>query len=221
MPTLLLIRHGENDFVKTGRMAGHTPGVNLNDHGKSQAEKLANGLKKAPIIAVYSSPLERAIQTATPIAGALQLEIQVKPNLIESYIGEWQGQELKAVKTLPVWSVVQNHPSRFRFPGGESFVEMQTRVVEALEEIAKSHAAEDLVACVFHADPIKLALAHYLGMPLDHFQRLSCDTASVSVLRLGQEGEAQVAGMNLHPPFHFPKPQPAKKTAEEKPAQTA
>lgn len=207
MPTLLLIRHGENDFVKTGRMAGHTPGVNLNERGQKQAEKLGKALKEAPIVAVYSSPLERARQTAAPIANARGLEAQVQPALIESYIGEWQGRELKEVKELPEWKIVQQYPSRFRFPGGESFTEMQARVVEALEAIAKGHAADDLLACVFHADPIKLALAHYLGMPLDHFQRLGCDTASVSVLRLGPEGGAHVAGVNLQPPFHFPKPE--------------
>lgn len=217
MPLLLLIRHGENDFVKTGRMAGHTPGVHLNERGREQADELAEALKDVPLAAIYSSPLERAIETAAPIARLRQLETQVKDGLIESFIGDWQGLEIKAARKFDTWGTLQNHPSRFRFPGGESIQEQQTRIVTAIEEIARNHAPHEIVALVFHADPIKLAVTYYLGMPLDNFQRIGVDTASVTVLHLGREG-ASLVKQNMRAPFKFPVPSgpPAKKNFLEK-----
>src|SRR5437763_978323 len=127
MPLILLIRHGENDYVKTGRMAGRLPGVHLNERGQQQTQELAEALAKAPIKAIYSSPIERAMETAAPLAEKLGLEINVRSGLLETNIGEWAGMELKAVRKLPAWKTVQSAPSRFRFPGGESFIEMQSR----------------------------------------------------------------------------------------------
>ncbi len=217
MPLLLLIRHGENDYVKTGRLAGHTPEVHLNERGQKQAAELGEALKDLPLAAIYSSPLERAIETAQPIAAKRGLEIQVRPNLIESKIGEWQGQELKALQKLPEWKIVQNAPSRFRFPGGESFAEMQTRLISEIESINRAHKEQDVVALVFHADPIKLVIAYYLGMPLDHFQRIGCDTASVSMLAMNNTG-VMLVKQNLRPPFQIHLPEPQKKGGKKNPA---
>jgi len=203
MTILLLIRHGENDYVKTGRMAGQLPGVHLNEYGQQQACELAEALAQAPIKAIYASPLERAQETAAPLAEKLGLTVNVRPGLLEAGIGDWTGMELKAARKLPEWKTVQNAPSRFRFPGGESFVEIQTRLVKEIESIAKEHKGNELVACISHADPIKLVVAYYLGMPLDHFQRLGCDTASVTMLMLG-EGGAGLLKLNQRPPFSFP-----------------
>lgn len=210
MPTLLLIRHGENDYIKTGKMAGRIPGVHLNERGREQAEALAKTLADVPIKAIYSSPLERAIETAEPIARVHNITIQVEAGLLESDVGKWQGRPWKSIRLMKVWKIVQHSPSRFRFPGGESFPEMQTRVVSALEQIVQIHKKpQDIVACVFHADPIKLAVAHFVGLPLDHFQRLGCDTGSVTVLTVGEMG-AGLMKLNQRPPFDFPTP-PKKK----------
>jgi probable phosphoglycerate mutase len=202
MPLLLLIRHGENEFVKTGKMAGQLPGVHLNDRGRKQAAELAEALKQVPLKAIYSSSLERAIETAEPIAADRKLEIQVRPQLMDNDIGKWQGRTLKQVRRIKKWKSVQQAPSRFKFPEGESFLETQTRIASCLDEIAASHKPKDIVAAVFHADPIKLAVAHYLGMPLDHFQRLGCDTASVTVLYVSETG-AHLIKLNQRPPFEF------------------
>src|SRR5689334_17049144 len=210
MPLLLLIRHGENDYVKTGRMAGRLPDVHLNERGQQQAQELAEALAKAPIRALYSSPIERAMETAEPLAAKLGLEINIRPGLLETNIGDWSGMELKAVRKLPEWKTVQSAPSRFRFPGGESFVEIQSRLVNEIESIAKGYKAGELVACISHADPIKLIVAYYMGMPLDHFQRLACDTASVTMLMLGETGAALLK-LNQRPPFQFPTPEKKKK----------
>lgn len=202
MPLLLLIRHGENEFVKTGKMAGHLPGVHLNERGRQQAADLAKALSDVPLKAVYSSPLERAVETAEPIAAGRKLEVQLRPDLMDTNIGKWQGRTLKQLRRLKKWKIVQQAPSRFTFPEGESFLHNQMRIVSTLDEIAASYKPKEIVAVVFHADPIKLAVAHYLGMPLDHFQRLGCDTASVSVLYVNETG-AHLIKLNQRPPFDF------------------
>jgi probable phosphomutase (TIGR03848 family) len=210
MPILLLIRHGENEFVKTGKMAGRLPGVHLNERGRQQAAELAEALKNAPLKAVYSSPLERALETAEPIAQAHKLEVQLRPDLMENDIGKWQGRSLKQLSRTKKWKIVQRAPSRFTFPEGESFLQTQTRIIACLDEIAARHKPRDIVAAVFHADPIKLAIAHYLGMPLDNFQRLACDTASVTVLYVSETG-AHIMKLNQRPPFDLmPKNKPKK-----------
>jgi len=200
MPLLLLIRHGENEYVKTGKMAGQLPDVHLNERGREQAAELAKALEHVPLKAIYASPLERAVETAEPIAEGRKLEIQLRPQLMDSDIGKWHGRTLKQVRRIKKWKIVQQAPSRFTFPEGESFLETQTRIASCLDEIAASHKPMDIVAVVFHADPIKLAVAHYLGMPLDHFQRLACDTASVTVLYVSETG-AHLIKLNQRPPF--------------------
>jgi len=203
MPIILLIRHGENDFVKTGKMAGRLPGIHLNEKGQKQAQALGEALKEVPIKAVYSSPLERAMETAEPIAKAHNLSIVPVSGLLESNVGKWQGRPWKMIRRIKVWRVVLHAPSRFRFPEGESFPEMQTRITSALDEICVWHKKpQDIIAAVFHADPIKLAVAHYIGLPLDHFQRLACDTGSVSVLHIGEMGSSLIK-FNQRPPFDF------------------
>jgi probable phosphoglycerate mutase len=196
-------------------MAGRLPGVHLNERGQQQSKELAEALAHAPIKAIYSSPMERAVETAQPVAEKLGLEIVIRPGLLEADIGEWAGMELKAARKLPEWKTVQNAPSRFRFPGGESFPDIQTRLVDDIEVIAKQHKGPELVACFLHADPIKLIVAYYMGMPLDHFQRLSCDTASVTMLMLGETG-AGLLKLNQRPPFSFPMPEEKKKGKTKK-----
>jgi probable phosphoglycerate mutase len=204
MPLLLLIRHGENEYVKTGKMAGQAPGVHLNERGRKQAAELAEALKQIPVKAIYSSPLERAVETAEPLVEGRKIKIQLRPELMDTDIGQWQGRTLKQVRRIKKWKIVQNAPSRFAFPGGESFLNTQMRIASCLDEIVASHKPKDIVAVVFHADPIKLAVAHYIGLPLDNFQRLGCDTGSVTFLYVG-EGSAHLIRLNQKPPFEFKK----------------
>jgi len=200
MSLLLLIRHGENDYVKLGKFAGRLPGVHLNEKGQHQAQVLAEGLRQAPISAIYSSPLERAVETALPLANAKGLKVIKDKGLIETDLGDWVGGEIKKISKSPEWKVVQHSPSRFRFPNGESFQEEQTRLVSSIENIVQRHGKDDMLALFFHADPIKMVVAYYLGMPLDNFQRIACQTASVTLLNLSPQG-AFILGMNLRPPF--------------------
>lgn len=202
MPLLLLIRHGENEYVKTGKLAGHLPGVHLNARGRQQAEGLAKALAHVPLKAIYSSTLERAVETAEPIAQAHKIKIQLRPDLRDNDIGKWQGRSWKVLRRTKKWKLVQRAPSRFKFPEGESFLETQTRLASCLDEIVASHKPRDIVALVFHADPVKLLVAHLIGLPLDNFQRLACDTGSVTFMYVG-EGSAHLIRLNQQPPFEF------------------
>jgi probable phosphoglycerate mutase len=143
------------------------------------------------------------METAEPVAASHRLEIIQEPSLRDANVGKWEGKSLKVLRLTNAWKVVQHSPSRFQFPEGESFMDLQTRIVNALENIVKKHnKPKDIIAVVFHADPIKLAVAHFLGLPLDHFQRLSCDTGSVSALYVGEMG-ANLIKLNQRPPFDF------------------
>ena len=204
MPVILLIRHGENDYVKKNRLAGRLPGVHLNKNGQKQAQALAENLAGAPIKAVYSSPLERSLETAAPIAQALSLEVQSRQGLIEVDFGEWQDQRVRALSRTKLWKRVQGAPSRMRFPGGETFFDAQHRITQDLDAIASLHEPKDMLVCVSHSDPIKLAVAYFLGMPIDAFQRLSISPASITALYLGESG-CQLLRLNCEISITFPK----------------
>ena len=205
MTILLLIRHAENDYVKTGRLAGRLAGIHLNETGRQQAQAVADKLTGAPVKAVYSSPLERAIETATPIAEALNLEVTLRPNLVEMDFGEWQNKKLKGLSRLKAWKVVQGAPARMRFPQGESFAEAQHRICQELDLLARQHDPKDMIICVSHSDPIKLAVAYYLGLPLDLFQRLTVSPASITALAIGEMG-SQLLALNYDLFFTLSKP---------------
>lgn len=220
MTTLLLIRHGDNPMVGK-RLAGRLPQVHLNDKGKQQADQIAQVLGSAPIKAIYSSPLERAVETAEPLARVRSLAVNIASGLIELDYGDWQGKTLKQLGRYRLWKVVQEKPSEMRFPGGESFLEVQQRAAAEVERIAAAHEEGDLVACFSHGDIIRLLVAHFLGMPIDLFQRVSASTASITVLHIDKNGRPHLAHMNQVLSFGFKeeKPDPAggKMSSEAKP----
>ena len=182
MTQLLLIRHAENDYVRSGRLAGWTPDVHLNDDGKRQAEALGQRLAAVKLQAVYSSPLERAIETAQAVVQHhSHLKLQIEEDIGEVHYGQWTGQALRQLTRTRLWRIVQHYPSRARFPEGESIREMQARAIGAMERIAGHHVAGE-VAVVSHADVIKAVVAHYAGMPLDMFQRIVIAPASISII---------------------------------------
>lgn len=183
MAIILLIRHGENDWVGK-KLAGRLPGVHLNQIGLKQAQQLAETLKDLPFKALYSSPLERAIETAQPLASEKKLDVSNCDNLIEINFGDWQGKTLKQMRRFKLWKTVQNQPSQMQFPNGESFVDAQNRLVECIRQISEKHEPGDLVACFSHSDAIRLLVAYYLNVPLDSFQRIHINTASISAVML-------------------------------------
>jgi probable phosphoglycerate mutase len=191
MTTFLLVRHAANDFL--GRaLAGRLPGVHLNDEGRRQAEALAGRLAAAGIHAIYTSPQERAWETAGPLAHRLSLEPRVAPELAELDFGQWSGKTLAELEGVPGWHRFHAVRSCTRAPGGENLLEAQARTVRLLERLCAEHA-EQTVALFTHADPIKAALCFYLGMSLDLCHRLEISPASVTTLTLDADGPRVLA----------------------------
>jgi probable phosphoglycerate mutase len=185
-PTVvLLVRHGLTPT--TGKiLPGRASGLHLSDEGRVQAEAAAKRIASLErVAAIYSSPLERARETAMPIARAKKMPIRIDRGLLECDFGDWTGEKLRKLSKLPEWDVVQRHPNAFRFPRGESFTELQARITGALARLVAQHPGRVVVA-VSHADPIKAAVAHALGMPLDLFQRIVIGTASITAIAYGR-----------------------------------
>ena len=182
---VVFVRHGLT--ATTGQiLPGRAKGLTLSTVGAAQAETLAQSLigGGSRVAAVYHSPLERTRQTASPIARAFGLRMRAHKGLNECDFGDWTGRKISELAKLPEWKVVQNTPSRFRFPSGESFIEMQARICAAVEELVALHIGETIVV-VSHADPIKAVLAAAVGAPLDLFQRITVSPCSVSEVAYG------------------------------------
>jgi probable phosphomutase (TIGR03848 family)/uncharacterized repeat protein (TIGR03847 family) len=185
MTQILLIRHAVNDFVKTNRLAGWTPGVHLNEEGQAQAAALGERLAQTRIDAIYASPLERTVETAQAVVSHHpELTLQLLPEIGEVRYGDWTGGEIRKLAQRKMWRVIQTNPSRASFPNGEAMRDSQLRAVNAIEKLVRKHPRES-VAVVSHSDIIKMILAHYLGIHLDLFQRIEISPASLSIIALG------------------------------------
>jgi probable phosphoglycerate mutase len=202
-PTIILfIRHGENEWTKTHKLAGRTPGVHLNEQGRKQAEALGARLADSKLNAIYSSPLERTQETAQAIAKYHKsLVVQTHPGLLEVDYGKWTGRKIAKLTKKKSWPVIQYYPSGASFPGGETMFEMQGRFVQTVNELATKHRGET-VAIIGHADLIKSAVAHYLGVHFDLFQRIVISTASITTIMFTPMGPRVMAvnDTNHNPP---------------------
>jgi probable phosphomutase (TIGR03848 family) len=182
LTTVLLVRHGATATTGTV-LPGRAPGLHLSERGAGQAQAAAERLAElAPKpSALYVSPLERARETAAPIAKVLRLRPVLERGLLECDFGTWTGKRLSTLRRRSDWRAVQHAPSTFRFPEGESFTEMQLRIWTTLERLARKHRNRTIVV-VSHADPIKAAVTYAQGVPLDLFQRTVISTCSVSAI---------------------------------------
>lgn len=191
---ILLIRHALT--AQTGRrLYGRTPGIHLSARGRAQARRLADRLADVRLAAVYSSPMERCLETSRAIARGRGLRPRRLPRLDEVDYGRWAGRSFRALARTKLWRRMQSVPSSGRFPGGETLLEVQHRAVKALEEIASRHRRGG-VAVVTHGDVVRLALAHYAGVPLDMFQRLEVAAASVSAVAVSEDGPPRILRVN-------------------------
>jgi probable phosphoglycerate mutase len=220
MGTIILVRHGENDWSKKNKLAGLIPGVHLNETGHRQAHGVAQRLASLPIKAVYSSPVTRCLETAAYIADTHRLAVLQLDEIAELEYGQWEGKKVKKLAKEPMWQAVQFFPSRARFPQGEALREAQFRAVQAIEEIAAQHEKE-MIVVVSHADIIRLLLAHYLGVHIDLFQRLIISPASASVLSLNPGGMVHVSRLNDDGPLHAPTPPEESRKERKKKKATA
>jgi probable phosphoglycerate mutase len=178
---VLLVRHGQTPTTGS-TLPGRAKGLHLAEKGQAQAEAVAARIGALTNVdAVYASPLERTRETAAPIGRAVGQRVRVDKGLLECEFGEWTGRKLSELNKLPEWQTVQRYPSGFRFPGGESFSEMQQRMVATLDRLGAAHRGKAVVL-VSHADPIKAAVAHALGTHLDLFQRIVVSPCSVTAI---------------------------------------
>ena len=180
MTRFLLIRHAVNDYVKTHRLAGWTAGVHLSEDGRDQAAALGERLAQTPLDQLYASPLERTMETAAAISSITRnWKFACTPASAKCATATGRAPKSAFWRDARRGAWCREYPSRARFPNGETMRGVQTRVVDALEELAQTWPGA-LVALVFHADLIRMALAHYLGMHLDNFQRIDIAPASIS-----------------------------------------
>jgi probable phosphoglycerate mutase len=185
MTVFLLVRHGTTDAVGR-RLAGRLPGFPLNTLGLAEVDGLSARLGRTPIAAVYSSPLERAEQTARAIAAPRGLPVVLRKDLNEIDFGQWSGLDFGELGKLPAFRAFNQARSRVRPPEGEHVSEVQARMVRELERIRSAHPVGAVVV-VGHGDPLKAALGHYLGVPADLLGRIELSPASLTILRLSVE----------------------------------
>ena len=183
MTTLFLIRHGLT-AVTGSRLYGRTTGIHLDERGRRQAAALVDRFEGVRLSAIYSSPLERCVETLEPLATARRLEMRTSEALIEMDAGEWTGRTLPSLRRTKLWDTVQRNPSRFHFPGGESFMDAEARLLDEIERIAARHPRGRVVVGT-HGDLVGMLVSHYAGAHLDQFQRVLVDPASVSAVYLG------------------------------------
>lgn len=188
--TILLIRHGHTDAIGR-RLVGRLPGVGLTDQGRQQASVLAAQLRDEPIAAIYASPLERAVQTAAPLADALGMPVHVCEALVEVDFGGWTGLTFDELEGRDDWRRFNTERSRAPVPGGEAAAAVQARIVGALERLRARHPSAT-IAVVSHADVIRAALLHYRGWSLDLFHRIEIAPASISMVRFGDGVEVNI-----------------------------
>ncbi len=185
--TVLFIRHGENEWTKTHKLAGRTPGVHLNEQGRKQAKALGKRLGEVSLDVIYASPMERTVETAKAIAKHHNLKVNKRDGLLEVDYGDWTGEKIADLAKKKSWHTIQYHPSGASFPGGETMYQMQTRFVQDVNALVAQHIGQT-IALVGHADLIKSAVAHYLGVHFDLFQRIVISTASITTIAFTPAG---------------------------------
>ncbi|QJD96825.1 histidine phosphatase family protein [Mucilaginibacter robiniae] len=185
MTKFVLIRHATTNSVGY-RLSGRTPGISLNEEGKAQAQTLAERLTHLPLSAIYSSPLERAVETAEPIAASHQLTSTICEDFLEIDFGQWTNKTFKELESELTFKLFNSFRSYTRIPGGETMTEAQLRIINGFEKLRSQHEQET-IAIVSHVDLIKAAITYYAGIPLDLFQRIEISPASVSIIELYEE----------------------------------
>lgn len=186
MTLLWLVRHGMTDAVGH-RVTGRLPGFPLSTVGRAQVARLGERLGRAPLAAVYTSPLERALETARAIALRHELRPIIRPALTDVDFGAWSGLSFAELEAVPAWRTFNSFRAGSRPPGGEHATEVQTRMIAEIETLCREHPAET-IAVVSHADPLRAVIGFYLGVNVDLQQRIALDPASLTLLDLGAEG---------------------------------
>jgi probable phosphomutase (TIGR03848 family) len=196
MTTFFFVRHGVTSHTGS-RLTGWTPDVHLTDEGEGEVQTVADWLGRVPLKAVYSSPIDRTVETARIIAAPHKLQVRTRRGLGEVQYGKWTNRPIRSLMKTKLWGTIQRWPSAARFPDGETLREVQARALDEVERLAGEHP-KDAVCCVSHGDVIKLIAAHYLGVHIDLFQRIVISPASVSVFSVDPRGP-YVLSLNSSP----------------------
>jgi len=197
MLNVYFVRHANTRDTGV-RLSGRAPGVHLTSGGRHEARVLADALAPMGITHVYSSPLERAVETASVIANRLRRSVDVTPLFNEIDFGEWTGRAFTELDGVPAWTTFNTHPDEAEIPGGESPAAVVERGRRALCALRARHRHGDL-AVVTHGDVIRLTLATLLSMPLGAFRRMAIAPASISCVQLGDETEPVLVSLNQRP----------------------
>jgi probable phosphomutase (TIGR03848 family) len=186
MTTFFLVRHGVTSHTGN-RLTGWTPDVHLTEEGRAEVKALAEWLASVPFTAVYSSPIDRTLETARIVAAPHGVSVRTRRGFGEVQYGTWTNRPIRSLMKTKLWGTVQRWPSAARFPDGETLREVQVRAVGEIEKLSKEHP-KGAVCCVSHGDVIKLIAAHYVGVHIDLFQRIVVNPASVSVISVDPRG---------------------------------
>jgi probable phosphomutase (TIGR03848 family) len=187
--TVLLIRHGLT-AITSSTLVGWTPGVSLDETGRTQAAAVATRLGPVPLTAIVSSPLERCRETADAVAAGRvpAPPFELDERLGDVRYGDWTGRTFKELRRDPHWKTIHQDPSSFRFPNGEALHEMGARAVAAVRDWNERLGPDASYAMVSHADPIRAILADALGIGFDGYLRLAVGPGSLSIVRYGPGG---------------------------------
>ena len=180
MTTFLFLRHAHSEANAAGILAGRTAGIHLSEKGLEQSIQIASVLEKFPIQRIYSSPLERCLETIEPLRKRNRVRIQVAKEVVEMDYGNWSGEKLRTLSRKPLWRKIQRKPESVIFPAGESFTHAWKRVERFLTELSQKHPRSTILICT-HGDIIKMAITMTIGAPLNSFQNIVVDPASLSV----------------------------------------
>jgi probable phosphoglycerate mutase len=196
MTILYFVRHGKTDHSGR-RLCGNIPGIHLNQTGREQADKIASFFEKIPIKSIYTSPVERAIETALTTANKKLLPVEEVEYLREIDFGDYQGKG-EELQRDPLWNTFLKTPTEIHFPNGETVSQAQKRVVEGLNEISVNSPDDEEIMAVAHCEILRFAIAHALNMPLEEYMRLTLDTGSISKVAWS-EGHKKVLFLNHSP----------------------
>ncbi|HYE32087.1 MAG TPA: histidine phosphatase family protein [Methylomirabilota bacterium] len=199
MSVFYFVRHGANPFLASDRIAGRTHGVHLNAEGIAQAAAAAAMLRRYPITKIFSSPLERARETAEPFAKLSGLTVETLDGLLEVSFGDWTGMTHGQLSRDPRWALWNSFRLGGRIPNGESMLEVQARMCACVESL-RAKFPDGHMAVFGHADPIRAALMYYLGMSLDFYGRLQISPGSISILNVW-ENWVELTALNITPPL--------------------
>jgi probable phosphoglycerate mutase len=181
-----LVRHAAHDRVGSV-LCGRMGGVTLGQQGLDQAARLGRHFARISVASVQTSPLERAQETAKPIADRAGCEAEICEDIAEIDFGTWTGARFDDLAADPLWTKWNTARGTSRPPGGESMADAQRRILRAMEKLRRSHQDRSVVL-VSHCDVIKAAVLHHLGLPIEAYDRFDIDPASISTLAVGDWG---------------------------------